>query len=157
MSEQPLSILDILRSYVLGQKDGATLDYVTVQTETGVAMDRIGRYTLRRACRAEQRPYLTIRDCGIRLSSAESANEFVRRKTEDVARLSARKMVEQKRVFSRHESEMTESGRQQALREICVLASVRQASMHSTALLPAQPEPRADPSERMQAVMKIFK
>ncbi len=158
LQEEPeaVSILDVLRQHVREKPDGAVLDFVETEQETGVVMDRVGRDALRRACKWEKRPYESIRNCGLRLSSPDNSTAFARNRATTIIRASRRAEKFTTSLLVKHSDTLRDSEKSALLRIASVAASCRLALFHETPLLPPAKEQRPD-DDRTRGALQIVR
>lgn len=148
---EALSILEVLQDFVRKQEPGATLDWLSVESATGVCMDRIGRSALRRACRRERRSYENIPGrLGLLLSSAVNACQLSRNKLLGVAQKAERARKFSTGLLREHDETLSADSKQQLVRDVGINGSVRMAiafSVEAPVALPSGVTP--DASERV--------
>lgn len=101
MSEQEptetFNPLEVLISYIKKQKPGAVLDYLSVQRDTRIDMqNQENRRLLKRAALKSGVVWESMRDIGIRLSSAENAKEIAQK---GIVQISNKATKEQKKLL----------------------------------------------------------
>lgn len=135
MNTVPLSILDVLTAFIRLQVNGAVLDWTSVEQATGVAMDRVGRSTLRRACQKAGRNRENIPGrLGIILSSPTNAEEFSRNKSLQVVSKARQAQAFTSSLLREHDEGLTSTAKQNLIRNVAILGSVGLAIAHRVAL-----------------------
>ncbi len=137
MSEKNEQVLDVratLRDFVSAQEPGAMLDYLAVETATGIKMDPYGRAELKRACRAARTGYQTRYGRGIVLTSARNALEHQQERIAGIGRHVDRVAKASARDLDRLGSEMSSSDAQKMIANNAFLATVSQSQRLSVPL-----------------------
>jgi hypothetical protein len=125
-NEQRRKDIAALRPYLETAADGAILDWLTIQKETGVdtrdgqegrrlvtlVLDRIGR------------PYLSLPGTGVEMSSAENGLSIVEKKSRGLVNSLKRARETSERVTGRHLEQMTTVDRQKLVHHNAVYATL---------------------------------
>lgn len=100
-----------LEAYLRKQKPGAMLDYLSISRETKVAMNARGKRILRSALAHLDLVVATVRGCGVRLSSADSAIDIVEGDLDRIGRVVKRATSRHATMRDAHADEMNDAQR----------------------------------------------
>ena len=131
-----------LSVYFHAQPDGEEVSWLRVEHETSVVMDAKGRGLARRALARAKRPYVALRNVGVRLSAPETAMEIMGWRFVRIDR-AVRKADRTRTILSgRHMEQMPEEGKQRFLALAAFFGAVRVIASEAKArLLGSQPPP----------------
>ena len=120
ISDETLAIRDFIETAPLG----ATIPYLTIESQTGVKMNTQGKQKLRSACNSLHIEYTCIRGDGIVLMSPENADQMVSHRLIRIDNAVRRGEKTTNRAM-KHINEMPEETRRKTLFAASVFGAIR--------------------------------
>lgn len=128
MSKSPLfeasNETRILKEYLQKQAPDSMLDYLSIESATGIRMDAAGRRRLRSAARSAAIEYDSIPNSGIRLAGPDTAIDIAGGKLERIGTAVKRADKSTKRISGQFLMEMTDENKQRMLHVTSMLGAI---------------------------------